>query len=143
MSYWRRTGYKILHTPNSTVLLPFQVVLGGKEWLTIRRPGTHFDPMVGRDIGGDVKLHPNLRSSVINMDLFNRYVLQRRARKQLFVGAFDEHDAPIMCEKGETYYPRMGNPKDFGTVGVAYDMVISFETPLEAVTFRMMFQGIL
>lgn len=142
MSHWRRAGFRVRRTWDSVNLLPHQVVLGPQEWACKPTRGSYGDMEVGKDMGGAVSLCYRLHQQIKQMGVFDRYIVQRRARKELFVGAFDMHEQPIFCQAGETYHPRTGNPKDYGNVGMAYDVVISFGSAREAVTFRMMISGI-
>lgn len=142
MSHWKRAGFGVHKSKDNLTLLPFQVVLDAQEWASRPTRGTYGDTKIGKDQGGVVSLCYSLHQRLKQLGVFNRYIVQRRARKELFVGAFDAQDQPIFCQAGETYHPRTGKPDDYGRVGAAYDMVISFATPLEAVTFRMMVQGI-
>jgi hypothetical protein len=145
MSHWQRPGYRTRKPWDSSQLLPFQIVLGPKEWYSIHRPGSpNREFRFGEDTGGMLRLTPELNRQLVQIQLFKRYVLERRAIDQLFTGIFDRiTDLPVFAEPGMAYHPQGISPDNYGRLGVKYEVVISFATAKEAATFRIMFSNIL
>jgi hypothetical protein len=143
MSSWQRNGRFGTTCARPAQLLAHQIVLEDRDWFTMHAPGKpHAEARRGQDCGGAIQLHPARRMRMDSIGTFNQFVVERRARKQLFCGVFDHNDRPVFAERGQAFHPQDLQPGDFGRVGEHYEVVISFATKQEAMTYRMMLEGI-
>lgn len=127
-------------------LLPFVVPMGRQGWYTVSEMYSTFgsrDRMDrhGYDAGGHIFLDRRWQEAVLEISTLQAYSLQRRALRQAY-GGNDFFGKIIQFQPGDAFNPNDHQTISDDHVGDLYDICISFHTALEAVTFRMMVQGV-
>lgn len=113
-------------------LLPVQVVLRDDQWFTIAMRGSMGaalqEPrsMSGLDVGGIVHLNSDIHKQIADGDMISAYVIGRRGVRSI--------DQLKLMANNDEFRRRPGDLQR-----IRYEVVISFATDGEAVSFALMF----
>lgn len=117
---------------NVSSFLPHEVVLRDDQWFTIQMRtdmGVPLDEpivMPGLDVGGVIHLTNDIHTDIVDGPAITSYVIGRRGKKAMDVMKLMANDDEFRRK-----------PRDL--TGIKYDVVISFKTDAEAVSFALMF----
>jgi hypothetical protein len=113
-------------------LFPVQVVLRDDQWYTIamRTPfgAALQEPamMPGQDVGGVIHLQSHIHKEIAGGDLITSYAVGRRGLKAM--------DRMKLMANDDEFRRKPADLK-----GIKYEVVISFKTDAEAVSFALLF----